>query len=209
MQPKVIFVDWDGTLSRSKFWENCPANILHPALIDQITTFLFRDSQDLVQHWMKGSMSRTAVTNILAAQFHVDPQILYRELERSCRAMQFVDESLVGKIGQIRKQGTRVVIATDNMDTFNHWTVPALGLQHIFDGILNSADRSAFKKERMADGHSAFFHHYLSQQHAQAHETVLLDDSPRNAVVEMFGMQFVHITRTRPISQALDAFIYT
>ena len=205
-QPKVLCVDWDGTLSYSRFWENCDDTTLDPTAIGHLTTFLFRDSQALVQDWMKGFVSSATVVDILAQQFNLSSQALYQELERSCRAMQFADSSIPAKLTRIRDQGVKVVIATDNMDTFTKWTVPSLELELLFDGVLSSPDRGAFKKE-VADGRSPFFDLYLNQQGLKPGEAVLLDDNPKNAVVESLNMRFVHITPTNPLCKVLDSFI--
>ncbi|HSX30938.1 MAG TPA: hypothetical protein VLE99_03410 [Candidatus Saccharimonadales bacterium] len=207
-QPEVLFVDWDGTLSRSKFWEGCDPSVLAPNALDQFKTYLFKGSPDFVRLWMRGDYTSRHVVGMLATQFSLDPTALHNELKASCQRMRFVDDDLPDKITRIRGQGTKVVIATDNMDTFTKWTAPALDLNSLVDGILSSYHLRALKAD-MHGLHSPFFSDYLSTQSIDPTQAVLLDDGPHNAVVTSLGMQFVHITPDRPIGAALDAFIKT
>ena len=206
MQPKVIFLDWDGTLSNSKFWENCTAPSLPPQVISRITNFLFSESPDLIVDWMKGFIPSSRIVAIVAGRFKVDARELQKELERSCRDMQFINPGIPDRIRKIRQRGTRVVIATDNMDTFENWTVPSLELDRIFDSILSSPTRGALKAEVQCD-HSPFFDLYLSQQGVDRTESVLVDDNISNMAVESIGMQFAHVTADSPLEIMLDSFI--
>ncbi len=206
MSVEALFVDWDGTLSHSKFWADCPPDVLDPEMVERFTSFLFKGSHDIVQQWMKGAQSTTAVVGMLAIEFGLDAHTLHSQLERSCRAMQFAHPAVPDQVRRLREQGIKVVIATDNMATFNDWTVPALGLRSMFDGILNSCQQGAFKKD-IVDGRSPFFDDYLHQHGLRSGETVLIDDSPHNAVVTQHGMGFRQVTPTSPIEAVLDSFI--
>jgi FMN phosphatase YigB (HAD superfamily) len=206
MQPKVIFVDWDGTLSDSRFWEGCNTPNLSPRIIAGVTMFLFRDSKDLITRWMTGFTSSSRVVGIAANRFGLNAQELHEELERSCRNMRLVNSTIPAKIKKIQEQGTRVMIATDNMDTFENWTVPSLGLDRVFDGILSSPSRGALKSE-LHGSESPFFDLYFKQQGINPSESILIDNSLNNKKLERTGMQFVHINGENTLSQILDTFI--
>jgi FMN phosphatase YigB (HAD superfamily) len=204
MKPKVIFVDWDGTLSNSRFWEGCNTPSLSPEVINSITTFLFRDSKDLVNDWMTGLTASSRVIDIVADQFKLKAHELNQELERSCRNMKFMSIGIPNKIRQIQEQGTKVVIATDNMDTFDDWTVPSLKLDSIFDGILNSPRQGVLKSE-IREGISAFFSPYFMQQGLKPTESVLIDNRLSNNVLESIGIEFIHINSDYNLDEALDS----
>ncbi len=81
-------------------------------------------------------------------------------------------------INQLRATGTKVVLATDNMDSFVRWTIPALGLTNYFDDILDSFSLKALKRDFDEQGNSRFFSGYLSKNNLLPTDCVLIDDSP-------------------------------
>jgi FMN phosphatase YigB (HAD superfamily) len=83
----------------------------------------------------------------------------------------------VDSLQAIREQGIKVVLATDNMDAFCRWTVPAMHLGGIFDAILDSASLGVLKDD-LVGGRSPFFGPWLSDQRIAPSEAVLVDDSP-------------------------------
>lgn len=204
MSLKVLFVDWDGTLSNSKFWEQGNSPKLDPVIVTEFTTFLFRDSKELIKAWMRGDVTSRDISDLIASQYDLEPAVVYHELELSCRRMRLIDASTPDKISRIRRNGTKTVIATDNMDTFMKWTVPALKLESIFDGVLDSPTNGALKAD-ITEGSSQFFGHYFQQQGVKAEETALIDDNLENAIVESFGMKFIHVNETNSLGAILDS----
>jgi FMN phosphatase YigB (HAD superfamily) len=79
-------------------------------------------------------------------------------------------------IAQLRAKGLKVVLATDNMDTFHRWTVPSLQLMSLFDDILSSFQLKALKSDCGAEGRSLFFAHYLQTHSIHRGESLVLDD---------------------------------
>lgn len=208
MQKKVVFVDWDGTLSNSRFWENSKSSNLTPEIVAQFTRFLFKDSPELVRSWMRGFVSSSKIATIIADQFDLDAEELHSELERSCRNMALVDDYIPQKIRKLQAKGLRVVIATDNMDTFENWTVPSLRLDELFDGILTSPTRGALKAD-LFDNRSQFFDLYLTQQGVRASETILLDDSPNYKTLKTIGMDYIQISNSNKLVDVLDSITTT
>ncbi len=72
----------------------------------------------------------------------------------------------------------KCVIATDNMDTFTRFTVPALRLSEHFDGILNSFERGVLKQDidEQNPDRIPFFDEYLREYNLQCEDVVLTDD---------------------------------
>jgi FMN phosphatase YigB (HAD superfamily) len=204
MKPKVLFIDWDGTLSNSRFWERWGITASEQAKYQLIQRVLFQNAQDLLHDWMCGFRSTAFVVRYVAESTGIAYDELFNELRYSCENMKFIDGSDIEAIRKIRAKGTKVLVATDNMDTFRHWTVPALKIHDKFDGVLISDTRGAMKAHLQTDGTSMFFNHYLSQNNINPGDTVLIDDSVNNKVVESFGMNFLHVNSTTPLSRHLS-----
>lgn len=197
--PKVIFLDWAGTMSESAFWSHWRDEA--PGDWEVVQTRLFGD-RELVDEWMRGRLTAEDVVARLEAGTAFDTCRCLRELEKSCREMQLTDESLWEVVPRIRANGIRVVIATDNMDTFRRWTVPALGLTDLVDEILDSWTLGVCKRDVNADAQSAFFQPWLQANGVAPSETILFDDL--NQHVGSFGIRWVEITGANPLVKALQ-----
>jgi FMN phosphatase YigB (HAD superfamily) len=176
MNVRVVFVDWANTLSTSLFWQQGPGCRLSAADSARVESYVFSHAE-LVRQWMLGTVTAEDVCTLAAGSLGLAAADLLADLELSCRRMEFDDPASVDTLRAIREQGTKVVLATDNMDTFYRWTVPALHLRGIFDAILDSASLRALKGD-LVDGQSPFFGPWLSEQRIAPSEAVLVDDSP-------------------------------
>src|SRR3989344_694778 len=131
--PKSIFLDWYKTLSHGLFWEHMADND-HPLHQhhSQIVQWLFVDNKQLINPWMRGEYSSEDICALIASDLNLSVTTLVTELERSCRNMQFYSDEIPGLLKQIKQKGIKVVIATDNMDTFRRFTVPGMKLDSLF-----------------------------------------------------------------------------
>lgn len=200
MEYKVLFIDWDGTLSRSRFWSrwrNNPDDTRYAS----IQKVLFNDDNGsfIVNDWMRGLRDHTDVLHYVSDTTGIPYDDLVSELRYSAENMEFIDPGLITVIQKLRNAGIKVVIATDNMDTFRHWTMPALDLDSLFDGFIVSDTRGALKTDLSSDGTSTFFDHYLSQSTATPEQTVLIDDNLKTKIVEQLGMNFLHVNEAQPL----------
>jgi FMN phosphatase YigB (HAD superfamily) len=202
MPYKTIFIDWDGTLSASRFWEHWAAE--YPQKFAQIQLALFVQRPDLLNHWMIGQITAEICLAEVAAITHIEVIELLQGLEYSCQHMSFINDDSLTSIHQLRQKGVQVVIATDNMDTFHRWTTPALGLNTIFDHILNSAQLGTLKTTKDLDGTSLFFGKYLLHHHLKPGDTILIDDSPGNSIVQDFGIDYLKIDHGQDITSILN-----
>lgn len=203
----TIFVDWDGTISASKFWQHWANDPTKAEDHELIQERFFKTPPNLLEDWMRGSWDIRAIIEEVSRRTGLNALALSTGLEESCRQMQLVSPELLNIVSKIRKKGMQVVIATDNMDTFTRWTVPALGLGKYFDGVLNSHSLRALKKDRDEDGRSMFFSEYFTSHSINPSRTILVDDSPRNAVVQKFGMCYVQVTEIKPALLVLQGLI--
>lgn len=183
----AIFVDWYKTLSISEFW-NCSANnYLTPLELLRVERYVF-SRPDLVRKWMIGTIASEDVCAAAASALKLSPEHVLADLAESCRAMELYDPSVLETLKSMTDRGTKVVLATDNMDTFARWTVPALGLDTCFDAILTSHACRAMKAD-LIEGYSPFFSPWLSERRIEPAAAVLVDDCAVPAA-EAIGMTF-------------------
>lgn len=173
---KTIFFDWNKTLSNSLFWEqlNHPEHERH-AWSDNISTYLFKENKHLISEWMKGLIDSEGIVEKISVRHHYLADTLLKDLAESCRNMKLVSDEVIPLIQKLRKNGTKCVIATDNMDTFTRYTVPALKLTEYFDDILVSFDKGLFKFDMENDA-IPFFDGYLMENNLNYKDVVLIDD---------------------------------
>lgn len=176
MNVRVVFVDWYKTVSTSLFWQQRPGCRLAAADSARMHGYVFTRAE-LLRQRMVGAVAAEDVCAQAARRLGLDAADLLADLEHSCRSMEFDDPAAVDAIQAIRGQAIQVVLATDNMDTFSRWTVPALHLGGIVDAILNSASLGTLTGA-MAGGQSPFFGPWLAGQRITPAEAILVDDSP-------------------------------
>jgi FMN phosphatase YigB (HAD superfamily) len=192
--PKIIFIDWNGTLSKSRFWQQLsdPKNELNK-IYQSIEKWFFEKNNELLDDWMLGKKNARQVCYILGARWKINHQVLYKNLIVSCRQMRIFDQKAEKIIRAIKKQGTKVLVASDNMDVFRDFTIPALKLDKIFDNFLLSNEVGCFKYS-VQKNKLPFFESYLASQDKSYQEVVLLDDSPdKNNILQKFKFPLIKI----------------
>ncbi len=209
MHYKAIFIDWHGTLSNSRFWERWANDASKQNLHKLAQHALFEDAEGLLvtKDWMRGLRSVENVINYLHDATGIATAELEDELRYTSENMVFINPDVVDRVEALRAMGVKVVIASDNMDTFRLWTVPALGLEEMFDDILTSETKGALKSDVGADGLSPFFSQYLRQNNLQPGETVLIDDNKELNLVESLGIDFLHVNESADLVYYLDDLI--
>lgn len=189
----TLFVDWDGTLSQSKFWAGWsePKHPLHE-LHETVITAFAPEFAPMLEGWMRGRMSAESFAVRFARVAAISSLQILEGLQESAEAMEWADPRLPDRISQLRRVGYRVVIATDNMDSFRRWTVPGLALDRHVDGILDSFHLRALKSD-MENATSNFFTPYLRTHQITPSTCTLIDDRASNQVVKGAGMNFHHV----------------
>lgn len=177
---KTIFFDWYGTLSGSLFWDQWK-NPVHPRheWHAPLSRYLFGENMWAVMEWMRGKVTVEDIAALLGDRFGYSRDIIFQDLKESCEAMRLVSDEVLPLVQKLRRSGVRCVIATDNMDTFTRFTVPALRLLEHFDGVLNSFEMGMLKQdadERNPD-RIPFFEDFLHDNDLKYEDAVLLDDS--------------------------------
>lgn len=209
MKYKTIFIDWHGTLSNSRFWDRWAKDVNKQHLHKRAQHALFEDTEGLLilKDWMRGLRSVDNVISYLHDVTGIPATDLEDELRYTAENMAFINPDVVGRIETLRSKGVKVIIASDNMDTFRLWTIPALGLEDLFDGILTSERQGALKSEVGEDGSSPFFSLYLRQNNLQPGEAVLIDDNQELKLVESLGIDFLHVNAAADLVDHLDDLI--
>lgn len=142
----ILFIDWDGTLCWSRFWESLRfSDSSEYELGRKIEHIIFSKDRALLNNWMRGQIRSEQVNMYLSEQLQVDPEKLWNIFVQDCKMMRFDDQFRV-KIEQV-KTWSYVILATGNMDCFMRFTVPALGLEDVFDKIICSSDLGYLKTE--------------------------------------------------------------
>lgn len=177
-QYKVIFFDWHKTLSLCDFWVQLkdPVHDRHH-WHENIVNFLFVENEKLIQGWMRGEVDEENIVKIISDTFGYSKEALRADLAESCRTMTLLSDEILPLIDRLQKRGIKCVIATDNMDIFKKYVVPALKLDEHFDDVLVSFDQKTLKFDVSEDGNSIpFFHEYLQKSGLVYADALLVDD---------------------------------
>lgn len=175
---KVLFFDWHKTLSYCDFWAQLK-NPIHDRnhWHENIVRFLFTENKPLVNQWMRGEANEDQILDLVSRTFGYPKETLREDLAESCRAMTLLSDEILPLIAKIRKKGILCVIATDNMDVFRKYVVPALKLDEYFNETLVSYNQKALKFDTSEDEASIpFFHDYLKKNGLAYTDALLLDD---------------------------------
>jgi len=209
MHYKVIFIDWDGTLSSSRFWGRWNESPKHSSKYNLLQDVLFTSDEGkiLLKDWMTGVKSYSNIIDYASNITNIPYGDLEEELRYSAENMKFIDKNTLGLIEKLKACGIKVVIATDNMDTFSKWTVPAMKLESRFDDILVSDTLNAMKTHISPEGVSLFFNDYLSRQGIEANQSVLIDDNLNTKTVEQCGINFLHVNKAESLTLHLKRIL--
>ncbi len=208
MPPKTIFIDWYGTLSDSTFWGHIPSTDidLYPLRLAAEST-LFGELTGLIAPWMRGGYTTEEIVSNISQKSSFSEELLLSQFTLSTKKM-VVDPDVLALVDRLRGAGTKVVIATDNMDSFSRWTTPALSLAQHFDGILNSYQLKALKKDFNSQGQSLFFGSYLQENDLRPDECILIDDSEdRDGNIQKFGIEYIKINQSTELKAILASII--
>ena len=173
---KTIFFDWNNTLSTSLFWDQWkdPEHPRHEWYVP-LSRYLLGENMPTVMEWMRGKVTAEDIAALLGDRFGYSQEIIFQDLKESCETMRLVSDEVLPLVRKLRSGGVKCVIATDNMDTFTRFTVPALRLSEHFDGVLNSFEMGMLKFDTEGDS-IPFFDEYLEKNNVKYKDAVLIDD---------------------------------
>lgn len=207
---KVVFIDWNKTLSFDLFWEHL-SSADHPnhKHLDAIEKWLFIDHRSVINPWMRGEVSLEMVVEEMSKDTGIDQKIITDELKHSCEIMTFCFAGIEDLIERIRKKGILVVVATDNMDTFSRFTAPTLKLDTIFDAVLNSHTIGHLKDDKEPSDNILFFDDFLESHNLSYEDCILLDDSPDSSgKYKKLGFSREFIDGPEKLERILESYAY-
>jgi len=146
---KALFVDFNGVISYDPFWASM-RNLDHPlhSFYEPIELLLFRGENKIVgfiDDWMLGKYTSEQVHQLIANRIGAPYQDLFEVFCQDCQRLDISLPILQG-IQSLRKDW-HCILRTDNMDTFDRFTLPANPhLAEAFDEIHNSYSLRQLKK---------------------------------------------------------------
>ncbi len=180
----ILFIDFNGTLCYDYFWRS-----LEEDLKGQVQQFLFVDNKHIVYDWMRGCYTAEEVNTMVAEDLKVSFEELWSVFKSDCRTMN-ISEVVLKKINGLRSR-YRTILSTDNMDSLDRFTIPALQLNRYFDVISNSYNEGKSKDDE--DG--GLFQKYIELYEADTTRSVLIDDSEKTcAIFEQLGGRALRVT---------------
>lgn len=201
---KVICFDWNFTLCNDLFFGQLdPSSKEHMRL--QEAMFKSDDSANMLGDWMRGKMDYKQVLARVSSRAGMRQDLVEEMFVDGCRRMRFALPEMPEMVARLRSK-YEVWVATDNMDSFSMFTVPALKLGEIFDGVLNSADLGALKADFSVDGESMFFGKFLSKKGLTPTDLTLVDDSQPKGL-DTYGINYVKIEPRIGLLDALDGLL--
>ena len=196
MKP-ALFIDFDGTLSCDRLWQSLGVDDY-----DRINDFIFGNGGVLANDWMAGKYSSEQICREVAHGLGIAYSLLWDVLLEDCRNTR-IDKQNLSKIDSLRRTFTLAMV-TANMDCFDRFTMPALGLEKHFDYIINSCNEGVFKHD--ANGNkSGLLEAAIRKTGAEVGRSILIDDSTRAcANFEKLGGRALRGDKTKPLSHWLD-----
>lgn len=191
MKP-ALFIDFDGTLCHDRFWRGTESETYR-----KIQAFLFSSQSNtkLVTEWMLGEHTSEEINKLVAEALGLDQQTIWETFVSDCESMR-IEKNTLEKISSLREKYT-TILATDNMDCFSRFTVPALNLEKYFDAIVNSHYEKASKND---DGGKLFLD-VLERHNVPISESVLIDNSkPTCDIFEKLGGTSLFVTTEKPLT---------
>jgi len=195
MKP-ALFIDFVGTMCHDRFWKS-----LGEDDYARVNGFLFDDGK-LVNAWMRGDYSSEQICVILAKELNIVYPRLWDSLLGDCSSMRVAADDL-GKIDKLREHYTMAIV-TANMDCFDRFIVPALGLDKHFDFIVNSCNGGVFKHDGNGN-ESGLFEVALSKTGADINASILIDDSEKAcAAFKKLGGRVLKVDKQKFLGYWLD-----
>ena len=192
-------------MSNSKFWEQL-TEPLHPrnSWFQKIENSLFNNLKDKIRPWMRGEYTSEEICKMIANDTGFDYKTIFQDFIISCQKMKLSSPRLLKIIEKMKHQGKKCVVATDNMDSFRRWTIPALNLEKYFDDFLISWELKCLKED-FENGQSKFFADYLKRQSLGFEDCVLLDDDPdESGIFSRLKMDYIQISSPSDLVKKLE-----
>lgn len=199
MNKKIIFIDWDGTLCFSRFWETLSAK--NPSF-GQIVADFFAKEKELIKNWMRGKNTSEEINKLLSERAGLPEKEVWKSFITDCQNMQFNAET-IKLIQELRKKYI-IILITGNMDCFSRFTVPSLKLKDLFDYVVNSYDTGILK----TDDNGKQFFDCLTLFNSKISDAYLIEDSANTCeVFSKLGGKALKVDRKEDTLTHLNKFL--
>ncbi len=197
MAKPILCIDFDGTLCHDRFWRSAD-----PELKSKLQTRLFSDKVEVAEDWMLGKRTSEEINQLLADELGMPYDFLWKIFVADCENMTIVPGA-IKKVQTLRDRYTTVII-TDNMDCFDRFTVPALGLDTHFDVIVNSSTEGSFKN----DENGKVFQKIAEAYDSPLSRNILIDNAQSSCMLfESLGGRSYLVTAEEPLTYWLDGLL--
>lgn len=198
---KIVFIDWHKTLCSSMFFLDSKEEDEQLCKCYRQRTFV--ENGHLIMPWMVGEISKETVLQKIAPTKE-EYEAAAHLLKKSCESMKLDSQSFLPLIQKIRQKGIKVAIATDNMDAFTDYVVPALNLNSYFDEIISS-NLVGCTKQDVEKNKMLFFDDYLRKNNCKYEEAIMFDDICATVnLCKEYGMQGVCVESPQDLELALQ-----
>jgi len=177
MRFKTILFDFDGVLSKGRFYEKTLLS-KYPEIYAWIQDNIF-GNKELVRQWMKNEINSASINKMISEKTGIEFELLKKLYEESISQME-LEKGMIDLAKALISNGKKIGIVTDNMDVFTQITIPNHGLDKIFDVIINSADYGILKNEE----NGKLFDLALDLLNVNISSSLMIDDSSQT--VELF-----------------------
>lgn len=197
----ILFVDFNGVLSYKNFWFSLE-NKKHSLnkYLPKIETFLFKENIELVKKWMLGLYSSEEIHKLICDNLSINYDDLFSVFQGDCDNLD-ISSKILEKIKQLKPYYT-CILATDNMDSFDRFTIPNNPiLNDVFDRVDNSF---SMKRMKSNDG-GYYFTNLVKESKTEMGNCILIDDSNGNCrCFEDIGGQAYRTKNENEVLNALD-----
>ncbi|MCK9369041.1 HAD hydrolase-like protein [Candidatus Dojkabacteria bacterium] len=209
-RPKVIFFDWNGTLSDSFFWEHMRSSKEEDinTLYNKWDKAMFSETKEMINNWMRGNQTTEEVMKYVSDQTNTEYKVILKEFIKGCKSMSLSSNDLPKILKNLKIKKVKLVIATNNMDCFSRWTVPHMKLNLLFDEIINSYYQKGLKHDRDENGESIFFKNFFKKNNVNTKDCIFIDDSnDKEEFISRLGITYIKINNSSEIPKILNSYL--
>lgn len=148
---------------------------------------------------MRGYATSEEINHLLSHFLDIPYTSLWPLFVNDCKTMN-VSIAHLRAIERLR-MASRVILVTANMDSFDRFTIPSLGLDTFFDDVINSSSFGLLK----GDEDGRLLKQLLSRFDAAPSRSLLIDDSLAN--IQLFrrlGGRGIHINAAADLTAHLQ-----
>lgn len=172
---------------------------------------MFINHKDKIIPWMKGGYTSEDMLSLVAEETQTDFNNLLKEFIIGCQKMEYCSPSIPNLVKNLKDKQIIVCIATNNMDSFTRWTVPAMKLDSLFDEILNSFYLKALKHDLDENGQTLFFKKFFNKfKVIKPENCIFIDDGEdKMGIIGKLGIDYRKINVSSALEQELLKILAT